>query len=105
MDVNKTFSKRIQGLRLERNLTVEEVAANCGVHAATIYNYENGRNMPRIEIAAILAMYFGVSVDYLVGIIDEKCPDYLKYRIVAVNPAKIKWSPYETYEKGKNKND
>lgn len=37
----------------------------------TLYNYEHGERVPPLEVAISLADYFGVSLDYLVGRVDD----------------------------------
>ena len=45
----------------------EAVAEACDISRVALTRYENGQRVPRAEIAARLASYYGVSVDYLLG--------------------------------------
>ena len=61
---------RIRELRLERELKQSELAEQVGIAHNTLSDYEVG-NRSSIDILAKLAVAFGVSLDYLVGLEDE----------------------------------
>ncbi len=65
--VNKVLGQRIKELRLEKGLTQKEVAERLKVTHAAIGNYENGKREPQIDDLILLADFFDVSIDYLVG--------------------------------------
>lgn len=65
------FSERIQALRLERGMTQEAVGNIIGVKRYSVYTYEKGLNYPEVRNLMILADYFGVSTDYLLGRTDN----------------------------------
>lgn len=67
------FKKRLKGLRGE--MTLQQLADATGINRVTLTNYENGTRHPDARILTILARYFGVSLDYLVGISDIKDQD------------------------------
>lgn len=67
-----TFSERIKELRLEHNLTQAQLGEIMGVKNFSIYSYEKGRACPEMKNLIILADYFDVSIDYLVGRTDRK---------------------------------
>ena len=60
------LSDKIRELRKKKKLTQEELASVIGVERSTIGKYETGVR-PSTEILSILADYFGVTVDYLIG--------------------------------------
>ena len=70
-EVRSIFHERIRGLiddtnnLLNKSLTAQ--AREMGISQSTLYSYYTGRIMPRIDIAAIMAWYYGVTADYLVG--------------------------------------
>jgi len=68
-----TFAERLKQLRKEKDLTIEQLASNLGSAKSTISRYENGRE-PKADILQLLAEYFNVSVDYLLGKTDIKEP-------------------------------
>lgn len=73
-EVRSIFQERIMGLiddtvkQLHKSLNAQ--AREMGIAPSTLHSYYTGRIMPRIDIAAIMAWYYGVSADYLVGMND-----------------------------------
>jgi len=61
------IGKIIKKLRLERNLTQEEVANHLGISFQSISKWERGDGYPDIEMLPSLANYFEISVDDLIG--------------------------------------
>ena len=68
---SKAFGYRIQALRRYANLKVTELARIIGVPHSTISRWESGVNYPTIETLILIAKYFNVSIDYLLGL--SKC--------------------------------
>lgn len=66
-----SFRERLRRLRAEKDLTQAELAKVFGVAPTTIASWEQGRSRPDIEEIALIANYFGVSVDYLLCLTDE----------------------------------
>lgn len=66
------FSIRLSSLRKERGLTQGEMAAAINRKRSTYSGYENEDKEPDFETVCLLADYFGVSTDYLLGYSDEK---------------------------------
>lgn len=65
------FSERIKALRCGQGMTQEALGKIIGVKPDSIYTYEKGRNYPEVRNLMILADYFGVSTDYLLGRTDN----------------------------------
>lgn len=63
----QTIHTRLRDLRLSRGDSQDLVAEACDMSRVALTRYENGSRIPRIEIAARLAEYYGVSVDYILG--------------------------------------
>ena len=63
------FKKRLKALRGERS--VNSIAAEIGIAPLTLTRYENGERLPDIDRAADIAKYYGVSLDYLLGVDKE----------------------------------
>lgn len=61
------FQQKIKTLRKARKKTQEETALLLGVSRATYASYEAGRRKPDINDVVMLAEYFGVTTDYLLG--------------------------------------
>ncbi len=54
-------------LRKERNLCQKEIAKCLKVTVGTISNYENGVHEPDLDTLNVLAEFYGVTTDYLLG--------------------------------------
>ena len=61
------LGKILAKLRQERRLTKEQLGQVLCVSAGTISNYEKGVHLPDADKLIILADYFHVSTDYLLG--------------------------------------
>ena len=55
--------KTIVELRKERGWSQHELAVKLGVTAATVYNWERGKNEPNVSTFRRLARILGVSMD------------------------------------------
>lgn len=64
------FKTRLKELRLEKNVSQLEVAKMLNMSKMAVSHWEKGNSEPSIEQLKILATYFDVSIDYLVGYID-----------------------------------
>ncbi|HIG0360447.1 TPA: helix-turn-helix domain-containing protein [Clostridium sporogenes] len=67
-----TLGERIKEERLARKMTQTDLGNICGVTKYTISLYESGKSTPNDDIKNILANYFKVSIDYLLGRTDIK---------------------------------
>ena len=61
------FGEFIKKLRKQRNLTQEQLAEAFSVSCQAISKWETATSYPDISLLPIIADYFGVSVDYLLG--------------------------------------
>ena len=68
------LGERLAFLRRRENISQKELGDKLNISHYTISSYEKGRSEPSDEIKVRLARYFGVSVDYLVGLIDQPYP-------------------------------
>lgn len=68
--MNLEFGKNLKRLRLERNMTQEALAAVLGLSTQAVSRYETEAAYPDIELLPLIAGYFGVSVDALLGVSD-----------------------------------
>jgi len=66
------FSQRIRRLRTEKKISQSTLAGLLGVTHTQISDIENGKTTTSIERLYILAEYFQVSSDYLLGLSDIK---------------------------------
>ncbi len=63
--------KNLKKLRLKKRISQQALAAAIGVSQQSINKYENHGVEPDITTLITMADYFGVTVDYLIGRIDE----------------------------------
>ena len=68
--MKETVSKRLFQLRKERNLSQQHLAKAIGVTQKAIDFWEKGINEPKATYIVNLAIYFGVSAGYLLGLED-----------------------------------
>lgn len=66
--------ERIRNLREDRDLKQGDLAKLLNCTQACYSNYENGRRDIPTEVLTRLAEFYGVSVDYLLGLTNEKTP-------------------------------
>ena len=62
---------RLKELREECGLTQKEVAMRLGLNSVTYLHYEKDQREPPLGVLADMAAFFGVSVDYLLGLRDD----------------------------------
>jgi len=65
------FSDRLKQLRKQNSLTQKMLGQNLNLGESTISMYELGEREPNFETLEILADYFNVDIDYLLGKSDK----------------------------------
>lgn len=63
----EVFKIRIKAIRDDLGLSQITVSKETGIHQSYLSKYENGTLEPSIEQLGILANYYQVSVDWLIG--------------------------------------
>lgn len=63
----ESFPSKLKKARLDTGFTQQEVENETKIPRANISRYENGALEPNIETIGILADFYGVSVDWLLG--------------------------------------
>lgn len=63
----ETFPQKLKQARLKTGFTQIEISKETKIPRSTIANYETGRTQPDIESLGILADFYEVSVDWLLG--------------------------------------
>ncbi|WP_273729897.1 helix-turn-helix domain-containing protein [Leuconostoc mesenteroides] len=58
---------RLKELRLERGLTLKDMELGTGIKRSTYSDYENGKSEHKLATWELLAKYFNVDPEYLVG--------------------------------------
>ena len=67
----REFSKRLKELRAEKGLSLKEVEKLTGISDTSISRWEMGKSEPGCEQLIILAKFFHISVDYLLGLVED----------------------------------
>lgn len=81
-----TLGERIKEERLARKMTQTELGNICGVTKYTISLYESNKSTPSDDIKNILANFFHVSIDYLLGRTDVKTAYKSSSEVDSYNP-------------------
>jgi len=63
----ESFHARIKKARTDAELTQMQVAQDTGISQSIIAYLETGKREPSLENLGILADYYNVSIDYLLG--------------------------------------
>ena len=71
MDHEKIFAQRVYELRKKRNMNQKELGEVVGLTAKSISTIESGVRGTTIDKLVLLAEFFHVSTDYLLGITDD----------------------------------
>ena len=66
------LAQRLSLLRRERNMTQEAAAKELGISQNSYQRYETDEREPTAPILVRMAQFYGVSLDYLVGLRDER---------------------------------
>lgn len=61
------FAENLKNLRIGKNLTQYDLAQKLNITKAAISNYENSRRLPDYETLELIADYFNVNMDSLMG--------------------------------------
>jgi transcriptional regulator with XRE-family HTH domain len=66
------FDNKLKKLREENNLSLQQLADKIGSTKSVIWHYENKGSTPSAETLKKLALYFNVTIDYLLFDDSEK---------------------------------
>lgn len=66
--MENVFGNRLKELRQEKEMGQVELAKAIGVSKGIISLWENGHREPGMNNLILLAKYFSVSIDYLLGL-------------------------------------
>jgi len=65
-----SFSERLKELREEKGLSLKQLSKEIGISDVAIGRWERKARIPNIEALIVIAKYFNVSADYLLGLTD-----------------------------------
>ena len=66
------IAERLRTLRMEKGQSKRDLVAQLPLNYSTYANYESGFREPNSEVLTLLAVHFGVSIDYLLGFSENK---------------------------------
>ncbi len=66
------LGNKLKTLRIQRQMTLKDVACRVGVSKSIVSAYENGSRRPSYEMLIKLARLFDVTTDYLLGLEQKK---------------------------------
>lgn len=66
--IMKQFAERLRELRLEKNLSQMQLSKATGLSHTAIVYWETQQRIPNANAVVILAKFFDVSADYLLGL-------------------------------------
>ncbi|WP_291636651.1 helix-turn-helix transcriptional regulator [Clostridium sp.] len=94
LEFRKVFAKRLKMLRIDKKMTLKELATalqqkyEIEITYGSISNYERAFRIPSLNVLANIANYFDVTSDYLLGITDERNAKILQTSIYDDNNTK-----------------
>jgi repressor LexA len=68
----EVFSKNIKALREAKGLSTRAMGEEIGVSHVAISYYENCKREPTLSVMEAYSKYFNVSIDYLIGLSNER---------------------------------
>lgn len=83
---SELFSKNLRRLRLEKNLTQEQLANILGVSVQSVSRWECGNTLPDVMLLPVIAKIYGITVDDLYRADAKGYPSYAQ-RLLAVYEA------------------
>ena len=66
--------QRVENLRVDHDMSQQKIADLLFCQREVYRRYEKGTRELPLSYAIILAKFYGVSIDYLVGLTDQKTP-------------------------------
>lgn len=65
------FYERLKDLRLEKELSQEQLAKETGLSQVGISQWEHEKRIPNAIYVVMLAKYFDVTADYILGLTND----------------------------------
>lgn len=99
---------RLRSLRVLNNVKQQDLAAELNLSRSTIAGYETGKRIPDVPTLMLLAEFFDVTTDYLLGRTDEPISfEYImsKHNISRDLLARYMNVSFEVLEKFYNENE
>lgn len=65
------FAERFKLIRLQRGLTLEDIAIGMGASKSTLSQYETKKRKPELDMIIKVSEYLSISADYLLGLTED----------------------------------
>lgn len=96
------IGERLYDLRKNADLTQDALSSILNINKHSISSYERNKSEPSDELKILIANYFQVSVDYLLGLTDNPHPNKPFHNVLILPPnfpddAKIELHHYADY--------
>ena len=88
MDELKQIGERLKELRIEKDVSLEDVAKVTGVSKSLLSKYERGIVDPGLRQLRKLITYYNVSLDWLFGFTEDRKPISVNDPFLGLNDAK-----------------
>ena len=72
------FAKKCKELRIKKAVTQEQMATALNLSPQAISKWENGITLPDITLLPEISVYFGVTIDELFDVTEEKHLDIFR---------------------------
>ncbi|MCT4583758.1 MAG: helix-turn-helix domain-containing protein [Peptostreptococcaceae bacterium] len=95
------FAKRLKELRKNSKMTQRDLSKILNIRDTAISKYELGQREPNISMLKNISIFFGVSIDYLVGRTDIKDCAIENQKCASKNDLDWSESEYNQIEKFK----
>ena len=82
--LDMSFGQRLVELRREKKISQTELAQQLDLHKNVLGRYERDQAKPSIDVAARIAKYLGVSLDYLSGNVEADIDEDLVNRVLSI---------------------
>ena len=93
--MNNFSGERLRNLRISAGLSQKKLADQLNVRHTTISRIEKGEREPSLQLLNLIADFFKVSVDYLLGRTDDPTPKDKEFNLSAYIPADVLQTPEE----------
>jgi transcriptional regulator with XRE-family HTH domain len=81
------IGERLLDLRKDAGLTQDDLSEILHVNQHSISAYERDKNEPPDDVKIRIATYFGVSIDYLLGVTDDPNPRRKAHHVIRLPAA------------------
>ncbi|MDR0906154.1 MAG: helix-turn-helix domain-containing protein [Oscillospiraceae bacterium] len=96
MENTFNLGEKLKALRKRRDLTQEQLAETLGVSFQAVSKWETNAAYPDISLFPIIANFYGVTTDELLGVDISKAKEKVQAYIAEINSLHLRWKEDET---------